>query len=91
MNSTNTVGFAGCPSHLEVWRRQAARQAADDRFTVLFTELVAAARRTDASPEDEYLNGVYMGLARAYALLTGDTEDYVHELVARTTREPVTS
>lgn len=101
-NDQNTTGFATtCPAHLEIWRKNAARAEADDRFTVLWNALVDAYAKTlvlstydhdEATREQaHYDDGVYEGLRLAYALVTGDTEDVVHEQVARTGAVPVPS
>lgn len=70
----------------EKWRTAAARQAADDRFSVLWDEMVAA---YPASAVGMGPYNFYMGLRRAYSLLTGDPEEAVQEQVARAARVPV--
>lgn len=86
-NKANTVGFAStCPDHLEVWRRAAARQAADDKYTVLWTELVTAfkAQQGPLASNAQLFQGFFFdGLVRAYALLTGDTDEAVLAMVLR--------
>lgn len=74
----NTVGFTGCPDHLEVWRQQARQQASDDRFTVLFDELVTAFGDLDSSSRSL---GYYEGLRDAYILISGDAQEVVERQV----------
>ena len=79
MNEQNTVAsHTTCPAHLEVWRKKAAEQAADDRFTVLFNELVDAFGDIDVSSRSL---GYYQGLRDAYVLISGDPQDVVERQV----------
>lgn len=63
---------------------------ADDKFTVLFHELVEA-YQLDREQKQPFEFGVYRGLLRAYILLTGDSETVVEQRVADAAREPVLS
>lgn len=67
----------------ESWRKNAVRQVADDRFTVLFHEMVEAyfVFSVDHYP---FEHGVYTGLRTAYVLLTGDAVEAVDRQVRNT-------
>lgn len=68
----------------EKWRKNAAQQWQDDRFTILWNELDEAYGHRFVG---QYAGGVYDGMVRAYALITGDSVDSVHEQVARAAQE----
>ena len=70
------------------WAGQGYR--ADDKYTVLFHELVDA-YQLDREQKQPFEFGVYRGLLRAYVLLTGDSEAVVEQWVADAAREPVPS
>ncbi len=63
---------------------------ADDKFTVLFHELVEAYADLGRQAEP-FEFGIYRGLLRAYSQLTGDSEAVVEQRVADAAREPVIS
>lgn len=69
------------PQHYEAWREQ-ARSASEDRFTVLWDELFAAHEAND-DPFDRASNAFFLGLLRAYALVTGDTEEVVNRQLTK--------
>lgn len=77
-NQANTVGFTGCPSHQEVWRKQAARQVDTSRVAELFDELVTAFGDLDSSSR---ALGYFQGLRDAYALITGNDQGTVQRQI----------
>jgi hypothetical protein len=62
----------------------------DDRYTVVWNELVAAYRE-HRKQKRQYEFGVYMGLRQAYARLTGDAENEIDRLVAQAATELLAS
>ena len=78
-NEGNTVAsHTTCPAHLEVWRKQAAQAAADDRYTVLFHQVVEAFGDIGGEPADA---AYYGGLRDAYVTITGDSKEMVDRQV----------
>lgn len=71
----------------EKWRRSAAR-ASEDHYTRLWSELVGAFSRIEA---DIQSRGFYQGLLVAYALVTGDSTDFVHTMVGRAAKDLIAS
>lgn len=72
----------------ERWRKLAAQQGGEDRYTGLWTELTGAHARIE---EGEQARGFYQGLLVGYALVTGDSTDFVHAMVEARAKDLVAS
>lgn len=79
-------------AHYQDWRERAAFSATtEDKFTAVWSELLRAYSLRFEDPASAFQVGRYRGLLRAYAVLSGDDESYIHRMVARASQELIAS